>query len=154
MKWINKVFTFLSFQSKFKIRYDCFLGKSYISLLFGHSGQKYSLSLKNSLSVCELMLFKPLYNFRIRTRHPENDTYFFYINAYLASFICICFRYNIRYGRVDAGDLEVEEAADSADIHQRILTFPNRKLRLTHIHKWQTCETGGSSGSSACQNKL
>lgn len=32
--------------------------------------------------------------------------------------------YNIRYGNVDATDKEVEEAADNADIHERILSFP------------------------------
>ena len=32
--------------------------------------------------------------------------------------------YNIRYGTVDATDKEVEEAADNADIHERILSFP------------------------------
>ena len=33
-------------------------------------------------------------------------------------------RYNIRYGRVDATDEEVEKAAIAADIHDKILTFP------------------------------
>ena len=33
-------------------------------------------------------------------------------------------RYNIRYGRVDASDGEVEQAAQSADIHDKVLTFP------------------------------
>lgn len=37
-------------------------------------------------------------------------------------------RYNIRYGRVTASDMEVEDAADAADIHNRILTFPASKL--------------------------
>ena len=32
-------------------------------------------------------------------------------------------RYNIKYGRPDATDLEVEEAAAHADIHNRIMTF-------------------------------
>jgi len=36
-------------------------------------------------------------------------------------------RYNIRYGRHTANDTEVEEAADAADIHQRILSFPSSK---------------------------
>lgn len=35
-------------------------------------------------------------------------------------------RYNIRYGKFTASDKEVEEAADNADIHQRILSFPNK----------------------------
>lgn len=34
-------------------------------------------------------------------------------------------RYNIRYGRVDATDQEVEEAAKSAQIHSKILEFPD-----------------------------
>jgi len=33
-------------------------------------------------------------------------------------------RYNIRYGRVDASDFEVEQAAIAADIHDKIQTFP------------------------------
>lgn len=41
---------------------------------------------------------------------------------------CFCFRYNIRYGRVEATDEEVETAADAADIHERILSFTSRKL--------------------------
>ncbi|XP_074659669.1 ATP-binding cassette sub-family B member 6-like isoform X2 [Tubulanus polymorphus] len=35
-------------------------------------------------------------------------------------------RYNIRYGRVGAGDDEVESSAEAADIHQKILAFPDR----------------------------
>jgi len=34
-------------------------------------------------------------------------------------------RYNIQYGRIGAADSEVEEAASAADMHDRILTFPN-----------------------------
>ncbi|KAJ3297006.1 Homocysteine S-methyltransferase 1 [Borealophlyctis nickersoniae] len=34
-------------------------------------------------------------------------------------------RYNIRYGRVDATDAEVEAAAKAAHIHDRILSFPD-----------------------------
>jgi ABC-type multidrug transport system fused ATPase/permease subunit len=37
-------------------------------------------------------------------------------------------RYNIRYGRVDASDGEVEDAANAADIHERVLSFTKRKL--------------------------
>ncbi|XP_041366375.1 ATP-binding cassette sub-family B member 6, mitochondrial-like [Gigantopelta aegis] len=33
-------------------------------------------------------------------------------------------RYNIRYGKVQASDADVEEAARSADIHNRIISFP------------------------------
>ncbi|KAL4222048.1 ATP-binding cassette sub- B member 6 [Mactra antiquata] len=34
--------------------------------------------------------------------------------------------YNIRYGRITGTDDEVHSAANSADIHQRILSFPNK----------------------------
>lgn len=33
-------------------------------------------------------------------------------------------RENIRYGRITASDHEVEEAAIAADIHDKIMTFP------------------------------
>ena len=36
-------------------------------------------------------------------------------------------RYNIRYGRIGAADSDVEDAASAADMHSRILTFPNGK---------------------------
>ena len=35
-------------------------------------------------------------------------------------------RYNIRYGKTNASDEEVERSARHADIHQRILSFPSR----------------------------
>ncbi|BFZ02111.1 hypothetical protein BsWGS_05150 [Bradybaena similaris] len=35
-------------------------------------------------------------------------------------------RYNIRYGRLDASDEEVEDAAKAAEIHERILSFPKK----------------------------
>ena len=35
-------------------------------------------------------------------------------------------RYNVRYGKTEASDEEVERAARYADIHQRILSFPSR----------------------------
>ncbi|OWA52060.1 ATP-binding cassette sub-family B member 6, mitochondrial [Hypsibius exemplaris] len=35
-------------------------------------------------------------------------------------------RYNIRYGKITAEDLEVEDAARAADIHDRILSFPEK----------------------------
>ena len=41
------------------------------------------------------------------------------LNIYLSSVP----RFNIRYGRVDASDEEIEEAAKAADIHDRILSF-------------------------------
>ena len=34
-------------------------------------------------------------------------------------------KYNIRYGRLDALDEDVIAAAKSADIHEKILTFPD-----------------------------
>ena len=34
-------------------------------------------------------------------------------------------RYNIKYGRLDATDAEIEAAAKAADIHERILSFPD-----------------------------
>lgn len=34
-------------------------------------------------------------------------------------------KYNIQYGRIDAPEADVIEAAKNADIHDRILTFPN-----------------------------
>lgn len=40
-------------------------------------------------------------------------------------------QYNIRYGRIGASDQDVEEAARAADIHERILTFPDGELRRT-----------------------
>ena len=36
------------------------------------------------------------------------------------------FRYNIKYGNMDATDAEVEEAASLADIHDTILSFPDK----------------------------
>ena len=36
-------------------------------------------------------------------------------------------RYNIRYSKISATDEEVEGAADVADIHHRILSFPKSK---------------------------
>lgn len=38
-------------------------------------------------------------------------------------------RYNIRYGNQEAGDVDVLEAAEAADIHNRILSFPEGKGR-------------------------
>lgn len=37
-------------------------------------------------------------------------------------------RDNIRYGRISATDQEVEEAAVAADIHDKIMTFPEGNL--------------------------
>jgi ABC-type transport system involved in Fe-S cluster assembly fused permease/ATPase subunit len=34
------------------------------------------------------------------------------------------FRYNVRYGRNDATDAEIEDAAKLAEIHNKIITFP------------------------------
>ena len=35
-------------------------------------------------------------------------------------------RFNIRYGRIEAGDVDVEEAAQAAEIHERIQSFPDK----------------------------
>jgi ATP-binding cassette subfamily B (MDR/TAP) protein 6 len=35
-------------------------------------------------------------------------------------------RYNIRYGKVTSGDHDVEEAAKAAQIHDKILNFPDQ----------------------------
>lgn len=37
---------------------------------------------------------------------------------------------NIRYGRISASDQEVEEAAIAADIHSKIMTFPEGNVKL------------------------
>jgi len=34
-------------------------------------------------------------------------------------------KYNIQYGRIDAPEADIIAAAKYADIHDRILTFPN-----------------------------
>jgi ABC-type transport system involved in Fe-S cluster assembly, permease and ATPase components len=34
-------------------------------------------------------------------------------------------RFNIQYARINASEEEVKEAATSADIHERILSFPD-----------------------------
>lgn len=39
-------------------------------------------------------------------------------------------RYNIRYGNQQADDVDVLEAAEAADIHNRILSFPEGKAAL------------------------
>lgn len=40
-------------------------------------------------------------------------------------------RENIRYGRISASNQEVEEAAVAADIHHKILSFPNGRGLLS-----------------------
>lgn len=42
-------------------------------------------------------------------------------------------RYNIQYGRIDAPEADVITAAKNADIHERILTFPDSYE--TQVHK-------------------
>lgn len=39
-------------------------------------------------------------------------------------------RDNIRYGRISASDREVEEAAVAADVHDKIMSFPEGYLLL------------------------
>ena len=39
-------------------------------------------------------------------------------------------RYNIRYGNQQADDVDVLEAAEAADIHNRILSFPEGKAAV------------------------
>jgi ABC-type transport system involved in Fe-S cluster assembly fused permease/ATPase subunit len=39
-------------------------------------------------------------------------------------------RYNIRYGNQDAHDVDVLDAAEAADIHNRILSFPEGERYL------------------------
>ena len=51
---------------------------------------------------------------------------------------------NIRYGRIGANDQEVEEAALAADIHEKILAFPEGGLEITYalnisVTVFQTC---------------
>lgn len=38
---------------------------------------------------------------------------------------------NIRYGRISANDQEVEEAALAADIHDKIMAFPEGSAEMT-----------------------
>lgn len=44
---------------------------------------------------------------------------------------------NIRYGRISASDQEVEEAAIAADIHDKIMTFPEGKINSA-VFLWRT----------------
>ena len=44
--------------------------------------------------------------------------------------IILTCRYNIKYGKMDATDEEVEEAAVLADIHTTILSFPDKVLPM------------------------
>ena len=46
-------------------------------------------------------------------------------------------RYNIQYGRLSAEDADIISAAKQADIHSRILTFPNgydTEVCIQHHH--------------------
>ncbi len=45
-------------------------------------------------------------------------------------------RDNIRYGRVTASDQEVEEAATAADIHDKIITFPEGENRVYKLYNF------------------
>lgn len=51
---------------------------------------------------------------------------------------------NIRYGRISANDQEVEEAALAADIHDKIMAFPEGSVEITYalnisVTIFQTC---------------
>lgn len=51
---------------------------------------------------------------------------------------------NIRYGRISANDQEVEEAALAADIHDKIMAFPEGSVEITYalnisVNVFQTC---------------
>lgn len=48
-----------------------------------------------------------------------------YVTIFLNHIGILVSRYNIRYGNVDAGDADIIAAAKSADIHERILAFPD-----------------------------
>lgn len=53
---------------------------------------------------------------------------------------------NIRYGRISANDQEVEEAALAADIHDKIMAFPEGSVEMTYalnisVTVFQTCLT-------------
>lgn len=53
---------------------------------------------------------------------------------------------NIRYGRISANDQEVEEAALAADIHDKIMAFPEGSVEMTcalniSVTVFQTCLT-------------
>ena len=47
-------------------------------------------------------------------------------------------RYNIRYSKFNATDEEIEGAADVADIHHRILSFPKSKQEAVVIVGFST----------------
>lgn len=61
--------------------------------------------------------------------------------------ICVYARYNIQYGRIDASNSEVEEAASSADMHSRILTFPKGKRTTVKREKEESFSDYHSYGS-------
>ena len=52
--------------------------------------------------------------------------------------ICVYARYNIQYARIGASNSEVEEAASSADMHSRILTFPKGERRSELLKEKRT----------------
>ena len=61
--------------------------------------------------------------------------------------ICVYARYNIQYGRIGASDREVEEAASSADMHSRILTFPKGKRTTAEREKEESFSDDHGYGS-------
>ena len=62
------------------------------------------------------------------------------------SITCLWFRYNIRYGKVNCTNQEVEDAANAADIHKKITTFPEGKTYSQGY--WQLV---GMPNIEACQ---
>lgn len=61
--------------------------------------------------------------------------------------ICVYARYNIQYGRIGASNSEVEEAASSADMHSRILTFPKGERRTVKREKDESFSDDHGYGS-------
>lgn len=58
---------------------------------------------------------------------------YWFILSISVTFCHILVRYNVRYGRVDANDKEVEDAAAAADIHDRVLSFTDSTYKACSI---------------------
>ena len=81
------------------------------------------------LCYCVVYCGIQLYSHGIRTSCTQSS----HNPPYLVCYI----RYNIQYGRIGAANSEVEEAASAADMHTRILTFPNGKRHT--LGEYQPC---------------